>query len=63
MKQQQRKLWESYACIRFPTLIGAAYLRFTGDLKFEHYQTDTLVETQRDESLWELMYFGHVPRE
>ena len=42
---------------------GIAYLRFTGDLKFEHYQTDTLVETQRDESLWELMYFGHVPRE
>jgi putative transposase len=23
MKQQQRKLWESYACIRFPTVIGA----------------------------------------
>jgi len=43
--------------------VDGAYLRFTGDLKLEHYQADTLVETQRDESLWELMYFGHVPRE
>ena len=43
--------------------VDGAYLRITGELSFEHYQTDTLVETQRDESLWELMYFGHVPRE
>ena len=42
--------------------VDGAYLRFTGDLKLEHYQADTLVETQHDEALWELMYFGHVPR-
>ena len=43
--------------------IDGAYLRFTGELSFEHYQADMLVETHCDESLWELMYFGHVPRE
>jgi hypothetical protein len=40
--------------------VDGAYLRFTGELSLEHYQADTLVETQRDEALWELMYFGHV---
>jgi len=30
MKQQQRKLWKSYACIRFPTVIGAEKPRFSG---------------------------------
>jgi pyruvate dehydrogenase complex dehydrogenase (E1) component len=43
--------------------VDGAYLRFTGDLKFEHYQADQLVETHRDEALWELMYFGHVPQQ
>jgi len=42
--------------------VDGAYLRITGDLKLEHYQEDKLVETQHDEALWELMYFGHVPR-
>ena len=42
--------------------VDGAYLRFTGVLKLEHYQADALVETQHDEALWELMYFGHVPR-
>jgi hypothetical protein len=40
--------------------VDGAYLRFTGELSFEHYQADQLVETHRDEALWELMYFGHV---
>jgi len=40
--------------------VDGAYLRFTGELSLEHYQADTLVETHRDEALWELMYFGHV---
>ena len=42
--------------------VDGAYLRFTGGLSLEHYQADQLVETQRDEALWELMYFGHVTR-
>src|SRR5205085_2357245 len=42
--------------------VDGAYLRFTGQLSLEHYQADILVETQRDEALWELMYFGHVTR-
>jgi hypothetical protein len=40
--------------------VDGAYLRFTGELSFAHYQADQLVETHRDEALWELMYFGHV---
>ncbi|MDQ6662038.1 MAG: hydroxyneurosporene dehydrogenase [Chloroflexota bacterium] len=42
--------------------VDGAYLRFTGQLSLEHYQADTLVETHRDEALWELMYFGHTRR-
>ena len=42
--------------------VDGAYLRFTGELSLEHYQADQLIETQRDEALWELMYFGHVTR-
>ena len=37
-----------------------AYLRFTGELSFEHYQAEQLVEAHRDEAMWELMYLGHV---
>ncbi len=45
-------------------LIGfnGAYLRFTGDLKLDHYQDNQLVETLHDEAIWELMYFGRVPK-
>jgi pyruvate dehydrogenase complex dehydrogenase (E1) component len=43
--------------------VDGAYLRFTGELVFEHYQADQLVETLRDKALWELMYFGHIPQE
>lgn len=41
-------------------LIGfdGAYLRFTGDLTVQKYERDQLVETQKDEALWEEMYFG-----
>ena len=42
--------------------VDGAYLRFTGGLKLEHYNADQLVESEQDEALWELMYFGHVPR-
>jgi hypothetical protein len=40
-----------------------AYLRFAGELSFEHYQADQLVETHRDEAMWELMYLGHVTQQ
>jgi predicted secreted hydrolase len=43
-------------------LIGfdGAYLRFVGDLKLARYEGDSLVETQHEEAIWELMYFGRV---
>ena len=39
---------------------NGAYLRFTGELSFEHYQSNELVETYHDEAMWELMYLGHL---
>jgi hypothetical protein len=41
-------------------LVGfdGAYLRFAGELRIEHYKGEQLVESHRDEALWELMYFG-----
>jgi hypothetical protein len=37
-----------------------AYLRFAGDIEVSHYHGAELVETQADEAIWELMYFGHA---
>jgi hypothetical protein len=37
-----------------------AYLRFVGDLEVSWYRRGELVETYRDEAIWELMYFGHA---
>jgi len=37
-----------------------AYLRFTGELRIEHYHGDELLDGHADEALWELMYFGHA---
>jgi hypothetical protein len=41
-------------------LIGfdGAYLRFSGELRVEHYQGEQLTESHTDDALWELMYFG-----
>ncbi|MFE9763846.1 hydroxyneurosporene dehydrogenase [Streptomyces sp. NPDC005808] len=41
-------------------LVGfdGAYLRFTGELRIEHYQGEKLVDVHSDDALWELMYFG-----
>ena len=41
-------------------LVGfdGAYLRFTGEVRVEHYQGEELVESHTDDALWELMYFG-----
>jgi CrtC N-terminal lipocalin domain len=36
----------------------AAYLRFAGELRIEHYQGPELVDSHTDDALWELMYFG-----
>ncbi len=46
-------------------LIGfdGKFLRFTGDLTFDHFDGDTVIESERDEAIWELMYFGHVTSE
>ena len=41
-------------------LIGfdGAYLRFVGDLTIERWENGRVVESYRDEAIWELMYFG-----
>ena len=35
-----------------------AYLRFAGELRIERYRGEQLVESHRDDALWEMMYFG-----
>ncbi len=35
-----------------------AYLRFTGELRIEHYRGSELLDVHSDDALWELMYFG-----
>ncbi|MCW2795473.1 hypothetical protein [Nocardioides sp.] len=44
----------------FARLIGfdGAYLRFSGELRIDHYQGEKLVDSHTDDALWELMYFG-----
>lgn len=37
-----------------------AYLRFTGDVRLEHFVDGQKVEDVSDPGIWELMYFGHV---
>jgi len=37
-----------------------AYLRFVGDLEISRYRGPELVETHKDDAIWELMYFGHA---
>jgi hypothetical protein len=41
-----------------------AYLRFTGPATVERTQDGKTIETETERSaVWELMYFGHAPRE
>jgi hypothetical protein len=37
-----------------------AYLRFVGDIEISRHRGDELVETHKDDAIWELMYFGHA---
>jgi hypothetical protein len=37
-----------------------AYLRFFGDIEVSRYRGGELVETYKDNAIWELMYFGHA---
>ena len=37
-----------------------AYLRFVGNVEISHFRGDILLETDKDEAIWELMYFGHA---
>ena len=37
-----------------------AYLRFVGDLQISRYRSGELVETYKEDAIWELMYFGHA---
>ena len=36
-----------------------AYLRFAGDLEVSHQRGSELIDTYKDQAIWELMYFGH----
>jgi hypothetical protein len=42
------------------THFDGAYLRFVGDIEISRYRGSDLVETHKDEAIWELMYFGHA---
>jgi hypothetical protein len=37
-----------------------AYLRFAGDIEVSHRRNGELVESHKDDAIWELMYFGHA---
>jgi hypothetical protein len=37
-----------------------AYLRFVGDIEISQYRGGDLIETHKDDAIWELMYFGHA---
>lgn len=37
-----------------------AYVRFAGELCIERYDGEQVVDTQREDAIWELMYFGKV---
>jgi hypothetical protein len=37
-----------------------AYLRFVGAIEITLYRSGELVETHKDDAIWELMYFGHA---
>jgi hypothetical protein len=40
-----------------------AYLRFAGDIEVSHERGSELIETHKNEAIWELMYFGHAREE
>jgi hypothetical protein len=48
-----------HAAARLARFDGA-YLRFAGDLEVWHHRGGELIETHKDEAIWELMYFGHA---
>jgi hypothetical protein len=37
-----------------------AYLRFTGELRIEHWHADMLADSYTDSAIWELMYLGRT---
>ena len=38
-----------------------AYLRFSGEIRVEHYQGGEIVDQYvTEDAIWELMYFGHA---
>ncbi|MCW2672875.1 MAG: hypothetical protein JWP14_1464 [Frankiales bacterium] len=37
-----------------------AYLRFVGGIGISRYRGGDLIETYKDDAIWELMYFGHA---
>jgi hypothetical protein len=39
------------------------FLRFTGDLAIDAFEGGKAIASERDEAIWELMYFGHVRKD
>ncbi|HMA37833.1 MAG TPA: hypothetical protein VKY74_25500 [Chloroflexia bacterium] len=39
-----------------------AFLRFTGDLAIDRYDGEQVAESYHDDAIWELAYFGKVPK-
>jgi hypothetical protein len=39
---------------------NGAYLRFVGAIEITRYRSGELVESHKDDAIWELMYFGHA---
>jgi hypothetical protein len=40
-----------------------AYLRFVGDIEISRYRGGDLIETHKDDAIWELMYFGRARKQ
>ena len=40
--------------------VDGAYPRFVGEIEISRYRSGELVETHKDDAIWELMYFGHA---
>ncbi|WP_280236113.1 lipocalin-like domain-containing protein [Nocardia cyriacigeorgica] len=41
------------------TRFDGAYLRFIGNLEISPHRGEELIDSYRDQAIWELMYFGH----
>jgi hypothetical protein len=46
---------------RSSSVSTAPYLRFSGEIRVEHWRGDEVVDQYvTEDAIWELMYFGHA---